>query len=58
MITRLALKQGFNKKIMQPMIHQKLRRRYADHPVSFTSSNCAGGDLAIIVEYKKDERNM
>lgn len=43
MITRLALKQGFNKKIMQPLIHQKLRRRYADHPVSFISSNCAGG---------------
>lgn len=46
MISKLAIKQGLNKKIFEPLLHSRMRKKYADSPISFISSNCMGGVLS------------
>ncbi len=46
MLSKLAIKQGLNKKIFEPLVHSRIRKKYSVNPISFISSNCAGGVMS------------
>ena len=45
-MTLLQIKQGLNKKIIQPIRMYNRRKKFIDKPVSIISINCIGGGIS------------